>query len=270
LLRSRHLGQRVLLVEDNPVNQEVAAELLESVGLIVEAAADGAAAVELASSRNYALILMDLQMPVMDGLSATRAIRARHGPGTPIVAMTSNAFAEDRAACLAAGMNDHIAKPVDPARLFATLLRWLAPPAASLPVIDAAPSTVPAPERARSLRARLARVQGFDVDEALHNVGERLPLLVRVLNRFVNTYRDGEPALLRSDPNDPIAAWLSACHSLRGACATAGASLLPPLLHNFEQELRAGADPGALAERAREVHAQLFDLVAALRRELED
>ncbi len=124
-LRAEHRGQRVLLAEDNPVNREVAEQLLHGTGLVVESAEDGAVAVELALSRHYDLILMDMQMPELDGLAATHAIRTRQGNGTPIVAMTANAFDEDREACLAAGMNDHVAKPVNPQRLYETLLRWL-------------------------------------------------------------------------------------------------------------------------------------------------
>ena len=118
LLRQQHGGQRVLLVEDNPINQEVASELLSAAGLVVSCAGDGARAVEMALAERYDLILMDVQMPVMDGLAATRAIRAQAGLATPIVAMTANAFGDDRAACLAAGMNDHTAKPVDPDLLY--------------------------------------------------------------------------------------------------------------------------------------------------------
>ncbi|MBL8302011.1 MAG: response regulator, partial [Ideonella sp.] len=103
LLRARHAGQRILLVEDNPINQEVADELLRTVGLVVETADDGARAVEVAAIRDYDLVLMDVQMPVLDGLSATREIRRRFGGRLPIIAMTANAFAEDRAACLDAG-----------------------------------------------------------------------------------------------------------------------------------------------------------------------
>ena len=124
-LRRLHAGQRVLLAEDNPINQEVAVELLRSAGLRVETADDGQRAVELALAGRYDLILMDMQMPRLDGLAATREIRARADAQPPIIAMTANAFGEDRAACLEAGMNDHVAKPVDPSVLYATLLRWL-------------------------------------------------------------------------------------------------------------------------------------------------
>jgi len=124
-LRECNAGQRVLLAEDNPINQEVAVELLRAAGLVVETADNGARAVELVASRDYDLVLMDMQMPEIDGLDATRAIRRRVGQGLPIIAMTANAFGEDRDACLAAGMNDHVAKPVDPQRLYETLLRWL-------------------------------------------------------------------------------------------------------------------------------------------------
>jgi putative two-component system response regulator len=117
-----------LLAEDDLINQEVALGLLRDVGLVVDLAANGAQALAMAGSGDYALILMDMQMPVMDGVAATYAIRALpQDRGTPIVAMTANAFSDDRERCFAAGMNDFIAKPVDPEILFATLIKWLAP-----------------------------------------------------------------------------------------------------------------------------------------------
>lgn len=128
-IRSRHAGARVLLVEDDPVNQEVALELLGDTGLQVDVAANGRLAVDMAADTHYALILMDMQMPEMGGLEATAIIRNQpHHQTTPIVAMTANAFDEDRQRCLHAGMSDFVAKPVDPDLLFTTLARWLPPP----------------------------------------------------------------------------------------------------------------------------------------------
>ena len=124
-IRRSFAGKRVLVAEDNPINQEVAQAVLEAAGLQVDLAANGSEAVEKAISSAYDLIFMDMQMPVLDGLSAARAIRAALGDTVPIVAMTANAFAEDEVACLAAGMNDYVAKPVDVARLHACLLKWL-------------------------------------------------------------------------------------------------------------------------------------------------
>ena len=126
-VRRRFGGARVLLAEDNVINQEVAAEFIASAGLEVELAVDGEEAVDKALAGRCVLVLMDMQMPRLDGLAATRRIRERLGTALPIIAMTANAFGEDRAACLAAGMNDHVGKPVDARTLYATLLRWLPP-----------------------------------------------------------------------------------------------------------------------------------------------
>ncbi len=119
-------GQRVLLVEDNEVNQEIAAAMLHALGLQVDVAANGEEALAKAGDTPYALVLMDVQMPVLDGIETTRRLRAR-GWTRPIIAMTANAFAEERRRCLAAGMDEHLPKPVSMAQLHAVLARWLVP-----------------------------------------------------------------------------------------------------------------------------------------------
>jgi signal transduction histidine kinase len=124
-LKQRHFQRRILVVEDEPINREIACELLHDVCGNVDCAENGAEAVQMAASTPYDLILMDMQMPVMDGLEATAAIRNMRGYSeTPVIAMTANAFSEDRDRCLAAGMSDFLSKPVAPEVLFSKLLKW--------------------------------------------------------------------------------------------------------------------------------------------------
>ena len=125
-MRQAFSGTRVLLAEDEPVSRDVACGLLQEGGLQVDAAEDGQQALALARQNRYALILMDMQMPNLNGMEATRAILADSlNRQTPILALTANAYDEDRQACFAAGMCAHIAKPVDPAKLYEILLTWL-------------------------------------------------------------------------------------------------------------------------------------------------
>jgi len=125
-LKQQHAGARVLLVEDEPVSREVSTHLLAMAGLRVDSADDGLQALQAARQQVYDLILMDMQMPLLNGVGATQSIRAASlNRGTPILAITANAFDEDRQACLDAGMNGHLSKPIDAERLFEALLHTL-------------------------------------------------------------------------------------------------------------------------------------------------
>ena len=125
-IRQKLGSKRILLVEDEPINREIAQALLEDVGFIVDLAEDGGKAIERVQAATYDLILMDMQMPHINGLEATRQIRLLpEGAAIPIIAMTANAFAEDRELCIEAGMNDFIAKPVSVSLLYQKLCAWL-------------------------------------------------------------------------------------------------------------------------------------------------
>jgi PAS domain S-box-containing protein len=171
-LHHRHVGQRILLVEDNAINREVAMELLHATGVSVETADTGLAAVAKASRGDYDLVLMDLQLPGMNGLEATQQIRSLpHWHDRPIIAMTANAFDEDRAACREAGLDDFVAKPVDPAALYATLDRWLSrsdmapvPADTPSPGLDSDEGSAPDP-LAETLRREFPRLRLLLVED---------------------------------------------------------------------------------------------------------
>jgi CheY-like chemotaxis protein len=220
LAKSR-AGSRILLAEDNEINQEVAIEILRAVGLSIEIANDGREAVDMAATHDYDLILMDMQMPRLDGIAATQEIRALpHWKDRPILAMTANAFSEDRQRCLAAGMNDFVPKPVDPDDLYRMLLKWLPTPAA------AAAGQWSEVETSRDFSDELellATIDGLDLAQGLAMSLNRLPFYLRLLKIFVEHHR-GDPALLRqSAARDDHGAILRLARVLKGAADNAGA-----------------------------------------------
>ena len=210
-------GRRILLAEDNLINQEVAMELLTGVGLKVDLAENGLIACEMAAQNNYDLILMDMQMPVMDGVTATRRIRDQLGANLPILAMTANAFDEDRESCLQAGMNDHVSKPVNPDLLFRKLQHWL--PSPVVPEATMAPTANKVVD-SDALLKRLGEIDGLDVTAGLGNMQHKLPFYFKQLHNFAQRHTQEAKhieELLKI--HDTRAAMLLA-HTLKGVAAT--------------------------------------------------
>jgi len=223
-LRRHRAGAHLLLAEDNAINREVALELLHGAGLTVDTAEDGRIALEKARTGQYDLILMDVQMPVMDGLEAAQAIRALPAwRDRPILAMTANAFDEDRAACLAAGMNDFVAKPVNPEALYQALLKWLPEPATVSPLpADALETGRPQRPDAEAL-APLARLPGLDLAMGLSALRGQVDKYRHLLRLYAESHT-GDMARLRGFlANQQFREARHLAHGIKGASATLGA-----------------------------------------------
>ncbi|MDO9243432.1 MAG: PAS domain S-box protein, partial [Rhodocyclaceae bacterium] len=241
ILARDHRGTRVLLVEDDPINQEVATGLLENAGLVVELAENGAIAVRLiASGKRYSLILMDMQMPVLDGVEATLQIRRlAQGKTIPILAMTANAFAEDRKRCMAAGMNDFITKPVTPDALFDTLLRWLPDRVKPGSLSPAVPEHAAAAALTPALPEQLASLDGPEMQRAVRLVNGHVERYVQLLRDFSARHQDDLARIEALLANDQREVARNLAHGIKGAAGTLGltrlasaATELDAVLHN--------------------------------------
>jgi len=273
----RHRGARVLVADDNRINQELSTELLRLVELKVDVADNGRIAVDMARRGGYDLILMDMQMPDMDGLQAAIAIRkVPELDATPIVAMTAGAFGADRDACLAAGINDHIDKPVYPAALYEKMLRWLDE---SRKTPRVAPVDAPVRAAARPPEPKaidlLEGIAALDVVRGMSLFAGQHALYLRALADFVDLYGDGLAAVERLITGAPGATREAAgreIHSMGGAAAALGAVELESAAQHIDTLLRdeparqTAAD--ALRAELELLRDDLADLVARLRQAL--
>jgi|GEM_PF-433758 len=218
-------GRRVLLVEDNDFNQQVASELLADMGVVVEIAENGQVAVDKVTAGSWDLVLMDMQMPVMDGIDATREIR-RLGKTLPILAMTANAMEADRERCLAAGMNDHLAKPIDPDELEATLVRWMT---AAVPQTDdeGVPTDIP----------------GLDVVQGLKRVRGKKKLFLDLLGTFVAGQADAVDRIRQALDTDERETAQRIAHTLKGVAGNIGAAAIQQAAAVVEAAIKDGEGP---------------------------
>jgi two-component system sensor histidine kinase/response regulator len=234
-------GASVLLVEDNELNQEVATGLLSEASLKVDIASNGMLALEQLNRHDYDIVLMDLQMPVMDGLTATREIRKiKRFEKLPIVAMTANAMQQDYEACMAAGMNDHIAKPIDPRDMFGKLLKWIKPKNSAQAKSKKSTTTK------SKVNVALPIIEGVDVHLGLSRVLGKMPRYINMLRTYVahheHTAAEIKDALAARDYE--IAERLA--HTAKGVAGNIGATELQTIAATLEKLIKEKSDDQAI------------------------
>jgi CheY-like chemotaxis protein/HPt (histidine-containing phosphotransfer) domain-containing protein len=269
-------GARVLLVEDNEINQLVACEMLRSVGFVVDVAHDGRLAVELvhaacAHQRPYDLVLMDMQMPVMDGVTAARLIRQRvSAQELPIIAMTANAMESDRERCLQAGMNGYVTKPISPDELWQAILQWVQPrdglgSSVRPPMASEATSAPLVQEMADALMDALRAIPGLNVGVGLLRTANKPDFYASMLRKFVISQEEAVRHMRQSlaVANTPMAALLA--HTLKGLAGSLGAMRLFESADALEQLLGTDCDLQQLEHALAATDSLLQELVQALR-----
>ena len=251
-------GARILLVEDNDLNQEVGLELLRDAGFNVDLAENGQIALDKIRTSDYDIVLMDMQMPVMDGVMATQEIRkdARFND-LPVVAMTANSMQSDRDRCMAAGMNDHIAKPIEPEDLWKTLLKW-AKPRHVPPSAEKEKSPIPQDIELPS------GIEGLDVANGLRRVLGKKPLYLSMLRKFVSGQKSVTETIRKAlDENQwDVAERLA--HTLKGGSASISATDLQQLAEKIETAIKERQTQSQIDALLKQLKKQLDIFVAQL------
>ncbi len=255
------VGSKILVVEDNELNQEVALGLLESEGFVVEIANNGQEAVQMIGQHTYDIVLMDMQMPVMDGLTATREIRKLDQfKNLPILAMTANAMDQDKEKCADAGMNDHVAKPIDPNELFNALLKWIQPKTSLLDKKAIQKKVVDVVNDA----SRLEAIPGLDIKLGLKRVMGKMPLYLNMLKKYVETgytaVSDLRNALVANDQE--VAERVA--HTCKGVNGNIGASALQSMAGSIEKLVKSNYDRDQMMREFETFAAAQISMVDAI------
>ena len=238
LLTEDLMGAQILLTEDNEINQQVAREILQTVGIVVTVANNGQEAIEKLNESDFDGVLMDLQMPVMDGLEAARRIRSdKRFDSLPVIAMTANAMAGDREKCLDAGMNDHIAKPIDITEMFTVLRRWIKRPT------NGKWKVLPAKPKKRQTKLLLPKnMPGLDIETGLNRIADNPEAYLKILDKFkkknISVIDEIRGALNNNDRE--LAERLA--HTLKGVSGNIGAYDLYPIANELQTAIKNGAD----------------------------
>ncbi|NOR64473.1 MAG: response regulator, partial [Candidatus Scalindua sp.] len=231
-------GAKVLLAEDNEINQQVATELLEKAGLIVTIANNGKEAIEKVEGSEFDLVLMDVQMPEMNGLEATGCIRKNpRFSNLPIVAMTAQAMTGDRETCIEAGMDDYLTKPININELFSALVKWIKPRDRKMTDMDTSEKSLPADDK-RSEDAQLPTLPGIDVEAALIRVGGNRKLYKKLLIKFRDDYSNSFDEIQRAIENNNLNDAERYAHTVKGVAGNIGISKLYKVAGDLEAGIR--------------------------------
>ena len=262
-------GARILLVEDNDINQVVAREILQDAGFVVDVADNGQIGLDMVQQRHYDLVLMDMQMPVMDGVTATIEIRklARYA-GLPIVAMTANAMQRDRERCLAVGMNGFVTKPINPDELCAVLLKWIKPQAAKAPIPVAAVAPAAAPAAVATPTGTEApqflSVPGLDTVAGLRRMMGKKSLYIAMLKRYVDGQRNCAAELRHALDHDDWPTAERLAHTAKGVAGNIGAVRVPEPAQALELAIRNRLPRAEVDQHLRQLEDCLAELIGAL------